>query len=91
MPDQHHLSRIESKLDKLSEAVVSLARMEERMITLFNRLDNMEAWQQKQDTKIETLEAVAQGNGHVIRFAERVFWIALTAGVGCLFFMFRNS
>jgi hypothetical protein len=36
------LSRIESKLDKLADAVVSLARMEERMLTLFKRIDQYE-------------------------------------------------
>ena len=41
MDDQTtRLNRIEEKLDKVSEAIVSLARMEERMITLFKRMDN---------------------------------------------------
>ena len=38
--EEHRLDRIEEKLDRLSEAVVGLARMEERLITIFNRLDN---------------------------------------------------
>lgn len=41
MDDQTtRLNRIEEKLDKVSEAIVSLARMEERMITLFKRMDS---------------------------------------------------
>ena len=40
MSDDQRLERIEKKLDTLSDAVVSLARMEERMITLFKRMDN---------------------------------------------------
>jgi hypothetical protein len=40
MSDESRFDRLEEKIDRLSEAVVSLARMEERMITLFNRMDN---------------------------------------------------
>ena len=39
MQEDQRLSRIENKLDKLSEAVVQLARMEERLVTLFNRMN----------------------------------------------------
>ena len=35
MTEDTRLDRIEEKLDKLSEAVVCLARMEERLITIF--------------------------------------------------------
>ena len=41
-PSEHRLDRIEEKLDKLSDAVVSLARMEERLITIFNRIEKVE-------------------------------------------------
>ena len=43
MAEEHRLDRIEEKLDKLSEAVVCLARMEERLITIFNRLEKIGA------------------------------------------------
>jgi len=36
--------RMEHKIDRLSEAVVQLARMEERMVTLFNRMDKLPCW-----------------------------------------------
>ncbi len=39
MQDDARLARIEAKLDQMGEAIVSLARVEERMVTLFNRLD----------------------------------------------------
>ena len=37
------LSRMEDKLDKLSEAVVEMASMEERLLTIFKRLEHMDA------------------------------------------------
>ena len=43
------LSRMEDKLDKLSEAVVEMARMEERLLTVFKRLEHMDAAFKKYD------------------------------------------
>ena len=36
------LERIEDKVDKMHIAIVAMARMEERMITVFKRLDSMD-------------------------------------------------
>ena len=36
------LSRMEDKLDKLSEAVVPMAWMEERLVSVFKRLDRVD-------------------------------------------------
>jgi len=40
---EERLSRMEDKLDKLSEAVVEMVRMEERLLTVFKRLEHMDA------------------------------------------------
>ena len=54
--NERRLERVEEKLDKLAEAVVSIARIEERVNTVlkhhdrfFNRLDRLEA-------RVETVE-----------------------------------
>ena len=39
MSEENRLERIEKKLDEMSKAIISLARMEERMVTLFKRMD----------------------------------------------------
>ena len=41
------LCRMEDKLDKLSEAVVEMARMEERLLTIFKLLEHIDAAFQK--------------------------------------------
>jgi len=40
---EERLRRMEDKLDKLSEAVVEMVRMEERLLTVFKRLEHMDA------------------------------------------------
>ena len=75
MADDVRLDRIEKKLDDLSEAVISLARMEERMITLFKRMDSYDENQREMGKRVGSLEKYTSTNGQALRFAERLFWI----------------
>ena len=45
--------RMEDKIDKLSEAVLAIARMEERMLTVFKRLENVDGSIKKMDDRID--------------------------------------
>jgi hypothetical protein len=90
MSEDNRLDRIETKLDKLADAVVGLARMEERMITLFKRMDGYDAQQTKIVDRVDTLEETSAGRGHFLRFLERVFWIVATAGVTTMFVWLRK-
>ena len=76
---EERLSRMEDKIDKLSEAVVYMARIEERIITVFKRMDNMEGQFKKFDDRMDELEKQAIQRGQKIAFAERLFWVAVTA------------
>ena len=57
MADDNRLERIESKLDQMSEAIVSLARMEERMVTLFNRMDAYDKRQNNMEELVSLVES----------------------------------
>lgn len=79
MSEETRLDRIETKLDKVGEAIVDLARMEERLITLFKRMDRYDDEQSRASERIDTLESKAQRTGLTVAVVERVFWIAVTA------------
>ena len=81
MTDDLRLERIEAKLDSVGEALVALARLDERMITLFRRMDGLDDQQDKQSNRLVKLEGNVGSNGASLRFAERVFWIVLAAVV----------
>ena len=81
MPNDARLARIEAKLDQMGEAIVSLARVEERMVTLFNRLDAIDKDRAAQVKRLQAVEEKTGNNGQSLRFAERVFWIVVAAGV----------
>lgn len=81
MAPDDRLDRIEKKLDTMAEAIVSLARMEERMVTLFKRMDTYDANQNQMSERLRTLEGSVGSNGQMLRFAERIFWIVFAAGI----------
>ena len=87
--NDNRLSRIEEKLDKLFEAVISMARIEERMISVFKRLDRVDEGFNKSDKRMDELEQTSIKRGQTIAFAERLFWIILTCAVGLVFVHLR--
>ena len=83
------LSRMETKLDKLSEAVVEMARMEERLLTVFKCLQHMDAAFKKYDDRVDEIEKQALIREQKIAFAERLFWMIVTGAVGLDFVFLR--
>jgi hypothetical protein len=75
------LSRIEEKLDKLADAVVSLARMEERMLTLFKRIEHYEDRQQKIEDRVTTIEKEDAGKNSIFRAVDKISWLLIGAAL----------
>lgn len=75
--DDHikRLDRIEEKLDKVGEAIISLARMEERMITLFKRMDMYDQQQAALEARVTNVEMKNASSAWI----ERVIWLAVGA------------
>ena len=86
---EDRLTRMEDKLDKLSEAVLAIARMEERMLTVFKRLENVDGGIKKMDDRIDEMEKQAIARGQKIAFAERIFRMICTGAVGLAFVYLR--
>ena len=83
------LDRIEGKVDKLADAVVEMARMEERLVTLSKRIDNAEALVKKRDDRLDEMERQSLVRGQKIAFAEHLFWLVVTGAVGLAFVFLR--
>jgi hypothetical protein len=75
------LSRIEEKLDKLADAVVSLARMEERMLTLFKRIEHYEDRQQKIEDRVSDIEKEDAGKNSIFRAVDKISWLLIGAAL----------
>jgi hypothetical protein len=83
------LDRIELKVDRLAEAMVEMARMEERLVTVFKRMESMCGTLKKLDDRLDEIERKALLRGQKIAFAERIFWMVCTGAVGLAFVYLR--
>ena len=83
------LRRMDIKLDKLSKAVVEMARMEERLLIIFKPLEHMDAAFKKYDDCVDEIEKQALIRGQKLAFAERLFWTVVTGAVGLAFIFLR--
>lgn len=78
---EDRLHRVEAKIDKLQEAVISLARVEEQLVTVFNRQSSIESKVNGLDDKVDRLsESVIKGKS-----AERIVWLVVAAAIGAMF------
>ena len=78
---EDRLHRVEAKIDKLQEAVISLARVEEQLVTVFNRQSTIETKVSTIETKMDKLsESVISS-----RSVERIVWLVIAAGIGAAF------
>lgn len=78
---EDRLTRIEDKLDKMSEAITLLARMEERMVTLFKRMDKYDENQSKLTDRVGAVEKVTLQRGVVYHLIDKGFWLVVGAGL----------
>lgn len=74
------LQRIEEKLDKLNDTIAEFARIEERMLSVFKRLDRHEKRLDDQEDDIRNLSNDVLLNTKTSNNMERMFWIFVTAG-----------
>ena len=67
---EDRLSRLEDKIDLLQEAVIKLARVEERIVTVFNRQSDIDRKVDRIEAEVHELSIKMSG-----RYSERIFWI----------------
>lgn len=73
------LDRIEEKIDKLSDAMISLARAEEKLIAIeknnHSNFDRMNRFSQK----LDKIEDACMDNSRTIGIITRMFWLVIGA------------
>ena len=90
MDDQSvRLNRIEAKLDKLTEAMSMIARVDEKLVAGAARIDRLEYRLDEQESEIDTLKSDVGQNTQSVKTAERFVWILVSALVGVIMYGFR--
>ena len=83
MDDQAvRLNRIETKLDKLAEAMTMIARVDEKLTAGSARIDRLEYRLDEQESDIDQLKSIVGYNAQSVRVAERFVWILISSMIG---------
>ena len=86
---EQRLEKIEEKLDRLADAVVSIARIEERVATVLRPNDRFFIRMDKIEQRLDDVEAQSDVNSNTGRFIERFMWIVVAAAIGLLVYFVR--
>ena len=78
------LDRIENKIDKLSEAMISIARAEEKLISMEQKYSAQYDRMNKFSSKLDDIEAKVTQNASTVMMINKVIGAAVLAIVGAL-------
>tara|TARA_B110000285_G_scaffold122810_1_gene138844 strand:- start:1281 stop:1544 length:264 start_codon:yes stop_codon:yes gene_type:complete len=73
------LDRIEEKIDKLAEAMVSLARAEEKINILQSDHHDQKSRMNRFSDKLDAIEKKVDSNAKTVDFIHKLFWICIVA------------
>lgn len=86
---EQRLERIEGKLDKLSDAVANFGRIEERLLSIFKRLERHEKQLDGHSVDLKELTNSVLTNSNSLKFGERLFWVVVTSGASLIVYLMR--
>tara|TARA_R110002153_G_scaffold55694_1_gene154441 strand:- start:126 stop:434 length:309 start_codon:yes stop_codon:yes gene_type:complete len=77
--EKHRLDRIEEKIDKMTEAVIALARAEEKIVSLDETTRMILQKMVDQDERLRKIEAVQHENETTIKTIKSIVWTTISA------------
>lgn len=86
---EQRLERIEDKLDSLSDAVANFGRIEERLLSIFKRLERHEKQLDGHSDDIKQLTNSVLTNSNSLKFGERLFWVVITSAASLVVYLMR--
>tara|TARA_A100001201_G_C3975677_1_gene167009 strand:+ start:218 stop:496 length:279 start_codon:yes stop_codon:yes gene_type:complete len=78
------LDRIEEKLDRLADAMISLARAEEKIEAMSDEHQKQYERINKLSVKIDEIEKVVLDNQRTVQFMHKLFWVVVVAAAGAI-------
>ena len=76
------LDRIEEKLDRLADAMIALARAEEKLASMAKNQDNNHQRVNKLSAKLDDIEKKVDNNHRTVCLINKLVYAALIAAVG---------
>jgi len=87
--DESRFDRIETKIDKLTEVVSAVVRVEEQLLANNKRVDRIEQRNDTLEAELDLLSKVVANNSGTVKFADKLFWIVLGGVIGFLSWLAR--
>lgn len=84
MSEDKRLDRIEEKIDKLTDAMVTIARAEEKLVNMEQKYSAQYDRMNKFSEKLDALEKITSENSQTVYTINKLFWVALIAVVGAI-------
>jgi hypothetical protein len=76
--------RLETKIDKLSDAMVSLARTEEKIMAMESDRANIIERLNRHSEKIDELNDLVLDNSRTVNNINKLFWIVVVTAAGAI-------
>lgn len=76
--------RIENKIDQLSEAMITIARAEEKIISMEQKYVSQYDRMNKFSAKLDELERIVTQNAATVNTINKLFWVAIIAMAGAI-------
>ena len=73
--DNVRFDRLEGKIDKLTDVVATIARVEEKIYASNMRVDKLEAKVSELDLEVDAVKESVLKNTSAARFADKFFWV----------------
>ena len=90
MDDQAvRLNRIENKLDKLTEAMTMIARVDEKLTAGAARIDRLEYRLDEYEGDLDNIKEVVGYNAQSVKIAERFVWILVSTIIGLVVYGYK--
>ena len=90
MTDDARFDRLENKIDKLTDAVTQIARVEEKIFASSKRLDTLENRTNKLENDLDEVANIARRNSGVAAFGDKLFWLSAGGLISFISYIFRG-
>jgi methyl-accepting chemotaxis protein len=84
MSTDQRLDRIEEKIDRLADAMIDLARAEEKIAALAESQTHHTERLNRLSTKIDDIAAIAADNTRTVQLINKLFWVVMVAAIGAI-------
>lgn len=78
---EKNLDKLGDKIDELTKVVTAMARIEERMVTLFKRMDRYDEAQTDLQERLAEVEKVSTKRGVIYHLVDKGFWLLVGGGI----------